>query len=291
MLACRTAAFATALLLVVAPAAAAPITRSFTLTDGNAEVVVNPATGVVVWKTDGERDNAFLVGHFLRRPEDDIERRLREVFGTAPDGLIARDRARLSWRSETLGADLELVLQGGPAGSGHSRLLRSLTLANLGVAPLSLVVFDYIDLDGVFDQFNQRDRTRLAAPSVLETRNETRPELLLRTVVSPSPQAWQIADWRDLYFRFVIDRDGPTVLANTPAVGDWVPSAGAGDQAAVFSWAVTLAPGQRARFETVSERIIPKPASGAVLGLALAMLAAVQRVTAPLRPRRGSSHF
>lgn len=268
------AAIAAALLLAFASAAeAAPITRSFTLTDGASEVLVSPSNGVLVWRTDGEPDNAFLLAHFLRGAGDAQERTLRSFFGAAPEGEIARNAATLSWRSETLAADLEIVLRGSAPGMGRSSLARTLTLTNLADSPLSLVLFDYVDIDGVFDQRDPKDRTRLAAPGVLETVNATRPELLFRTRFSPTPEAWEIGNWLDLYFKFIVDRDGPTTLSSSPAIGTWFPEDGVGDQAAAFSWSLTLAPGESARFVAVSERIVPEPAALSLLGLGLFGLA------------------
>ena len=276
------AAIASALVLTLTSAGqAAPITRSFTLSDGSSEVVVNPTNGVVVWRTDGEPDNVFLLGHFLRAEGDSIDRRLRVFFGEAPEGTIGRNSATLSWRSETLAADLDLVLRGSPPGVGRSSLARTLTLSNIGEVPLSLVLFDYIDLDGVFDPFNQKDRTRLSAPGVVETINADRPDLLLRTTVSPTPDAWEVGNWLDLYFKFIFDRDGPTTLTSTPPIGTWVPAEGVGDQAVVFSWTLTLAPGERLSVVSISERIIPEPAALSLLGLAVSAFVLTRR--RPLR--------
>ncbi len=277
----RTAAAAALVLACTSLGQAAPVTRSFTLSDGSSEVVVNPSNGVVVWQTDGEPDNVFLLGHFLRAEGDSSDRRLRQFFGAAPEGAIGRNSATLSWRSETLAAELDIVLRGSLPGVGQSTLSRTLTLSNIGESPLSLVLFDYIDLDGVFDQFNQKDRTRLVAPGIVETINATRPDLLLRTTLSPTPDAWEIGNWLDLYFKFLFDRDGPTTLPSTPPIGAWFPAEGVGDQAAVFSWTLTLAPGESLSVVSISERIIPEPAALSLLGLAVTGLVLTRR-----RPRR-----
>ena len=73
MLITRSAIAAALLLTLTSAGQAAPITRSFTLSDGSSEVVVNPTNGVVVWRTDGEPDNVFLLGHFLRAEGDSID--------------------------------------------------------------------------------------------------------------------------------------------------------------------------------------------------------------------------
>lgn len=262
-------------LALFGPGTASPITRSFTLTDRNAQALVNPANGVLVWRTDGERDNVFLLAHYLRRPGDDRERTLRTFFGnTPPTGMIGPDRATLSWRGSDLAADLDITLLGGEPGSGRSSLSRTLTLTNLGAEPLALVLFDYIDIDAVFSQFDPRDRTRLAGPDLVETINATRPELLFRTRLSPRPHSWQIDDWRVLYDKFIIDRDGPTTLASTPPIGAWFPSDDFGDQAAVFGWEISLEPGARFQLATVHERLIPEPSALAPLAVGLIGLVA-----------------
>ncbi|MFQ3622568.1 MAG: PEP-CTERM sorting domain-containing protein, partial [Acetobacteraceae bacterium] len=250
---------------------------SVTLTSGDSRVVINRVGRLVVWQTNPDFDNVFLLNHYLRAPGDSRERDLYAFFGnTAPDAEVFRDRAVLSWQSAVLRAVVEIDLRGGAPGQGRSVLSRRLTLTNLGRDALDLVVFDYQDFDVVFDQRNQVDRTRLAAPGVLEARNLRRGDRAILSRVSPEPEGWEIAPFLDLYFKLLVDRDGPTTLGNAPGVGVWLPAEGGGDQGAAFSWSVSLQPGGRAVFVNLAERIVPEPATLALFGVGLAGLAALR---------------
>lgn len=270
-----------ALLLAAATAAsveAAPLTGNVTLTSGDSRVVINRVGRLVVWQTHPDVDNVFLLNYYLRAPGDEGERDLYAFFGnTRPNAEVWPDRAVLSWRSPLLGADVEIDLRGSAPGQGQSVLSRRLTLSNLGQNALDLVVFDYQDFDVVFDQRNQQDRTRLAAPGVLEMRNLSRGDIAIISRVFPEPERWEIAPFLDLYFKLFFDRDGPTILSNTPPFGVWLPAEGGGDQGAAFSWSVRLGPGESASFVSVAQRIVPEPATIALFGVGLAALAAFRR--------------
>lgn len=260
-------------LLAFAPLGAGAAT--FTLSDGAAQATVSDRNGVTVWKTDGGRDNIFFSNFYLRRAGDAGEQPLSAFIGE-PTAAATANAVTLSFVGDTLSAVLETTLEGGAPGSSRSTLTRSLSLTNTGDVAQSLFLFDHVDFDIRFDQLAQADQSVQSAPGHVVTRSASFP-LAITTRVTPAPQSWEITDFFTLYTRFFLDRDGPTTLPNTPALGVAFPTP-PGDNAFAFGWAFDLAPGARfAVSNTSTIAPVPLPPAALLLAAGLAGLGIASR--------------
>lgn len=269
MLRCLTLLLA---LITVMPAAAS----AAVLTSGSSELTVNDDGIVTVWRTQpGGSDNVFLSSYYLRLEGQDGEGTFQDQFGDPVVSQPSEDRLSLSYSNGAIEGRLDYAIFG-DLQPGRSIMQRSATITNQGTETLNFTLFDYTDLDILFDPTNQRDTAVLTEPGVIETNSASAPISIVSTV-TPTPGQYQISDFLTLYFAFFIDNDGATTLPNTPGLGEPFP-AEPGDNAFAFGWEVALAPGES--FTATHSSVLtalPLPATLPLMLVGLAALALFRR--------------
>ena len=260
-------------LITVMPAAAG----AAVLTSGSSELTIQDNDGTVtVWRTQpGGSDNIFLSSYYLRLDGQDGEETFQDQFGDPVVSQPSADRLSLSYSSGAIEGRLDYAIFG-DLQPGRSIMQRSATITNQGTETLNFTLFDYTDLDILFDPTNQRDTASLTEPGVIETNSASAPISIVSTV-TPTPDQYQITDFLTLFFAFRADTDGATTLPNTPGLGVPFP-AEPGDNAFAFGWEVALAPGES--FTTTHSSVLtalPLPATLPLMMVGLAALALVRR--------------
>ena len=260
-------------LITVMPAAAG----AAVLTSGSSELTIQDNDGTVtVWRTQpGGSDNIFLSSYYLRLEGQDGEGTFQDQFGDPVVSQPSEDRLSLSYSSGAIEGRLDYAIFG-DLQPGRSIMQRSATITNQGTETLNFTLFDYTDLDILFDPTNQRDTASLTEPGVIETNSASAPISIVSTV-TPTPDQYQITDFLTLFFAFRADTDGATTLPNTPGLGAPFP-AEPGDNAFAFGWEVALAPGES--FTTTHSSVLtalPLPATLPLMMVGLAALALVRR--------------
>ena len=267
----RRLAFLLALITVMPAAASAAV-----LTSGSSALTVNDNGIVTVWRTQpGGPDNVFLSSYYLRLDGQDGEETFQDQFGDPVVSQPSADRLSLSYSNGAIEGRLDYAIFG-DLEPGRSIMQRSATITNQGTETLNFTLFDYTDLDILFDPTNQRDTASLMEPGVIETNSASAPISIVSTV-TPTPGQYQISDFLTLYFAFFIDNDGATTLPNTPGLGVPFP-AEPGDNAFAFGWEVALAPGES--FTATHSSVLtalPLPATLPLMMVGLAALALVRR--------------
>lgn len=248
------------------------------LTSGSSELTIQDSTGIVtVWRTQpGGSDNVFLSSFYLRLDGQAGESTFQDTFGDPVVSQPSADRLSLSYSNGSIEGRLDYAIFG-DLEPGQSTMERSATITNLGTDVLNFTLFDYTDLDILFDPTNQRDTATLTEPGVIETRSASAP-ISVVTTVTPTPDQYELSDsFLPLYFAFFVDNDGATTLSNTPGVGVTFPATPE-DTAFAFGWEVSLAPGESfTATHSSTLTAIPLPATLSLLMVGLAGLALARR--------------
>jgi hypothetical protein len=269
---------------VLGPLALLSAADAAVIASGNSTATVSDTdANLTVWRVDGGPDNVFLANFFFRTDTlasgngGELKINGLSALDATPLGANA---IRYSASDSELSAVQTWSLTGGSPGDGAATLAAVLTLTNISNRTIPLSLFYAADLDIAFDPANPNDETTaLSASNILVRDPVTGAEIL--TQVDPSVDDYQIYQGQfEVLFNFNANTDGPTVLANSPAMGTTVTDvAGVVDAGFAFAWSIELAPGASIT-ATASHvhSVVPEPAS-------LVMIAAVVVLSA-LRSRQ-----
>jgi hypothetical protein len=260
----RTSVFAVALAAGLAGSAMA---QTYTLEDFNSSTTFNVGGGSQVnWLVDGT-NQLFNQRFFYRAgtmgdevPVDSLPLTGQQVTDT--NGFDDARNDALSLRYTDAGNGLEFrttfTLRGGTPGSGTADLAETIRISNTGSSAVSLSFFQYVDFDlggtagGDFGQIN-------LGPTVSASQNDGAGSFINETVVTPSPDGWQIGAWPSIVGLF-----GNGVVNN---LSNFAGPIGPTDVTWGFQWNITLAPNTSYIISKDKLIFIPTPGAAALLGL------------------------
>ncbi|MCE5278984.1 MAG: PEP-CTERM sorting domain-containing protein [Planctomycetaceae bacterium] len=222
----------------------------FTLADGNATAVVDPAgAGMYDWTVDGV-DQLGKQWFWMRIGSTGAESNI----GTLPyvGGLSdtnfdgSAETLYLRYTSSRAKVELTLILRGGADGSGTSDIIESIAITNISASPLDLHFFQYVDL-------NLNDSTTDDSLVITGGNTATQTSRFSRvgeTVVTPAPSHFQAAT-ASLMLAALDDAD-PTTLSDAPG------PVGPDDLAWAFQWDALIAVGGKLIISK-DKQVIPEP--------------------------------
>lgn len=257
-------AFAVALAAGLAGSAMA---QTYTLEDFNSATTFNVGGGSQIsWTVDGV-NQLFNQRFFYRAgtmgdevPVDSLPLTGQQVSDTNGFDDTRNDALSLRYTdtANTLEFRTTFTLRGGSPGSGTADLAETIRISNTGSSSVSLSFFQYVDFDlggtagGDFGQIN-------LGPTISATQNDGAGSSISETVVTPSPNGYQIGAWPSIGSLF-----GNGVIDN---LSNFAGPIGPTDVTWAFQWNITLAPGTSYIISKDKLIFIPTPGAAALLGL------------------------
>jgi len=232
----------------------------FTLTDGNASVVIDPdkQTGISNWTTDGV--NQLNQQWFWYRvgasgQENSLDTVLHTTSQAAPNFLTT------TFTDANFIVRINYTLTGGADGSGGSDLTTGITIQNRTSSALAFHFFRYSDFD--LENTPDGDTATLEYPGRV-VQDETDGHLAELIATSTfAPNHYEIGTYPATLNK--LTNGDATTLADTPAQGA---PAGPGNQAWAYQWDFSIgAKSSKTWSEGFTVSISPEPATLALLAL------------------------
>jgi len=256
-----------ALIFIVATPASA---QTYTLTDGNARMEINPlqANSTQAFTVDGEPNRVVNSGFWWsggsgnapEQPLSDIRFPAPILHQSAPNVLSA------SYGGLGLRIGVEYTLCGGVAGSGEASLIEDVTVFYHSFGPLFIILFEYnhFELDAAIPQ----DQAAMLNPYTFVQQGSKG-----RLTVTTDLQATYQIDDPAFLLESLFDNQ-PTMLNNTPGLGKPFPPL-PGEVAFAYRWRMGWAQPAFERFritKTLGRNTQPIPETGSLTLLAAAFL-------------------
>jgi len=239
------------------------------LEDRNSTTFIEDGAGAGMfgWEVDGTPNLAFQ-GFFYRTGGMGFESAVDTSTLALTGSFLVDTNPFVDPRPDTFSAQYTgpgfvieptWTLRGGMAGSGTSDIAESIAIHNTSNQVLQFTFFQYSDFDlgGT-----SGDDSLVLTGTPINTAKQSDPlaGVLNETVVTPSPQRYQVDDFPNLIIE--LTDTGITNLNNNAG------PLGPGDMTWAFQWEFNLLPGQTALISKDKQLNIPAPSGAVLLGIA-----------------------